>query len=113
MCQELPPRCKPRLQGASPLPSALGLCSPPAVGTIFGIYRIAPGSNGTLDDAMRPGKEMVVSFWGGGAAAPAGAVRGCAVVPACPGVGVAQAGASGAGGGGNRPCRQAGFRAGL
>ncbi|CAG8511336.1 11272_t:CDS:2 [Ambispora leptoticha] len=31
------------------------------VGTIFGIYRTRPGSNGTVEDVLRPGKEMVVA----------------------------------------------------
>lgn len=30
-----------------------------SVGTIFGIYRVQPGSTGSLDDVMRPGKELV------------------------------------------------------
>ncbi|GAB4816067.1 hypothetical protein N2152v2_003113 [Parachlorella kessleri] len=30
-----------------------------SVGTIFGIYKIKPGSTGSLDDVMRAGKEMV------------------------------------------------------
>ncbi|CAG8436232.1 8029_t:CDS:2 [Ambispora gerdemannii] len=31
------------------------------VGTIFGIYRIRPDSTGSIEDALRPGKEMVVA----------------------------------------------------
>eukprot|EP00208_Stichococcus_sp_RCC1054_P005140 CAMPEP_0206136814 /NCGR_PEP_ID=MMETSP1473-20131121/2037_1 /ASSEMBLY_ACC=CAM_ASM_001109 /TAXON_ID=1461547 /ORGANISM="Stichococcus sp, Strain RCC1054" /LENGTH=353 /DNA_ID=CAMNT_0053529609 /DNA_START=178 /DNA_END=1239 /DNA_ORIENTATION=+ len=32
-----------------------------SVGTIFGIYRLREGSEGTVDDALRPGKEMVAA----------------------------------------------------
>ncbi|CAG8766405.1 36832_t:CDS:2 [Gigaspora margarita] len=31
------------------------------VGTIFGIYRVAEGSSGTVEDVLRPGNEMVVA----------------------------------------------------
>ncbi|THH27502.1 hypothetical protein EUX98_g6695 [Antrodiella citrinella] len=31
------------------------------IGTIFGIYQIAPGSKGTLQDVLRPGSEMVAA----------------------------------------------------
>ncbi|KAI0726661.1 fructose-1,6-bisphosphatase [Fomitopsis betulina] len=31
------------------------------IGTIFGIYRIKPGSKGTIDDVLRPGSEMVAA----------------------------------------------------
>lgn len=30
-----------------------------SVGTIFGIYKVKPGTSGSLDDVMRPGREMV------------------------------------------------------
>lgn len=29
------------------------------IGTIFGIYKVKDGSVGTVDDVLRPGKEMV------------------------------------------------------
>ncbi|EPS98513.1 hypothetical protein FOMPIDRAFT_1024556 [Fomitopsis schrenkii] len=31
------------------------------IGTIFGIYRIKPGSKGTIEDVLRPGSEMVAA----------------------------------------------------
>ncbi|KAH8106833.1 fructose-1,6-bisphosphatase [Cristinia sonorae] len=31
------------------------------IGTIFGIYQIAPGSKGTISDVLRPGSEMVAA----------------------------------------------------
>ncbi|KAH9901594.1 fructose-1,6-bisphosphatase [Cubamyces lactineus] len=31
------------------------------IGTIFGIYHIAPGSKGTISDVLRPGSEMVAA----------------------------------------------------
>ncbi|KZT70109.1 fructose-1,6-bisphosphatase [Daedalea quercina L-15889] len=31
------------------------------IGTIFGIYRVKPGSKGTIDDVLRPGSEMVAA----------------------------------------------------
>ncbi|TFK29938.1 fructose-bisphosphatase [Coprinopsis marcescibilis] len=31
------------------------------IGTIFGIYRIRPDSDGTIDDVLRPGSEMVAA----------------------------------------------------
>ncbi|ORX36850.1 putative fructose-bisphosphatase [Kockovaella imperatae] len=31
------------------------------VGTIFGIYKVAPGSKGSVEDVLRPGKEMVAA----------------------------------------------------
>ncbi|KAI9292644.1 inositol phosphatase [Neoconidiobolus thromboides FSU 785] len=31
------------------------------VGTIFGIYLVKPGSNGTVEDVLRPGNEMVAA----------------------------------------------------
>jgi fructose-1,6-bisphosphatase I len=31
------------------------------VGTIFGIYKIKEGSKGTLEDVLRPGREMVAA----------------------------------------------------
>ncbi|KAI0302042.1 fructose-1,6-bisphosphatase [Russula brevipes] len=31
------------------------------VGTIFGIYRVRPGSPGTIEDVLRPGSEMVAA----------------------------------------------------
>lgn len=31
------------------------------IGTIFGIYLVRPGSKGTLEDVLRPGREMVAS----------------------------------------------------
>lgn len=31
------------------------------IGTIFGIYKVAPGSTGQLSDVLRPGSEMVVA----------------------------------------------------
>jgi len=31
------------------------------IGTIFGIYQIAPGSEGTIQDVLRPGKDMVAA----------------------------------------------------
>ncbi|GJE90906.1 fructose-1,6-bisphosphatase [Phanerochaete sordida] len=31
------------------------------IGTIFGIYQIAPGSKGTVSDVLRPGSEMVAA----------------------------------------------------
>ncbi|KAL4067632.1 fructose-1,6-bisphosphatase class 1/Sedoheputulose-1,7-bisphosphatase [Scleroderma yunnanense] len=31
------------------------------IGTIFGIYKIRPGSKGTLEDVLRPGSEMVAA----------------------------------------------------
>jgi len=31
------------------------------VGTIFGVYKIQPGSKGSVDDVLRPGKEMVAA----------------------------------------------------
>ncbi|CCM04577.1 uncharacterized protein FIBRA_06758 [Fibroporia radiculosa] len=31
------------------------------IGTIFGIYRIKPGSKGSLEDVLRPGSEMVAA----------------------------------------------------
>lgn len=31
------------------------------VGTIFGIYKIKDGSNGTISDVLRPGREMIVA----------------------------------------------------
>lgn len=31
------------------------------IGTIFGIYKIQPGSKGTIDDVLRPGSEMVAA----------------------------------------------------
>ncbi|PCH37955.1 fructose-1,6-bisphosphatase [Wolfiporia cocos MD-104 SS10] len=31
------------------------------IGTIFGIYRIRPGSQGTIEDVLRPGSEMVAA----------------------------------------------------
>ncbi|KAI0928905.1 Fructose-1,6-bisphosphatase [Taiwanofungus camphoratus] len=31
------------------------------IGTIFGIYRIVPGSKGTIKDVLRPGSEMVAA----------------------------------------------------
>ncbi|KZV71671.1 fructose-1,6-bisphosphatase [Peniophora sp. CONT] len=31
------------------------------IGTIFGIYEIAPGSKGTIDDVLRPGSQMVAA----------------------------------------------------
>ncbi|KAA6422612.1 MAG: fructose-1, partial [Trebouxia sp. A1-2] len=32
-----------------------------SIGTIFGIYRVQPGSRGTAEDVLRPGKEMVAA----------------------------------------------------
>ncbi|KAL0047022.1 hypothetical protein WJX82_004407 [Trebouxia sp. C0006] len=32
-----------------------------SIGTIFGIYRVQPGSSGTAEDVLRPGKEMVAA----------------------------------------------------
>ena len=31
------------------------------IGTIFGIYRVADGSAGTIQDVLRPGREMVAA----------------------------------------------------
>ncbi|EKM55496.1 uncharacterized protein PHACADRAFT_256157 [Phanerochaete carnosa HHB-10118-sp] len=31
------------------------------IGTIFGVYQIAPGSKGTISDVLRPGSEMVAA----------------------------------------------------
>ena len=31
------------------------------VGTIFGIYKVKDGSKGTLEDVLRPGREMVAA----------------------------------------------------
>jgi len=31
------------------------------IGTIFGIYRVADGSEGTIQDVLRPGREMVAA----------------------------------------------------
>ncbi|KAI0724020.1 fructose-1,6-bisphosphatase [Cerioporus squamosus] len=31
------------------------------IGTIFGIYQIAPGSKGTIEDVLRPGSQMVAA----------------------------------------------------
>jgi len=31
------------------------------IGTIFGIYRVKPGSTGTVEDVLRPGNEMVAA----------------------------------------------------
>jgi fructose-1,6-bisphosphatase I len=31
------------------------------VGTIFGIYKVKEGSKGTLEDVLRPGREMVAA----------------------------------------------------
>lgn len=32
-----------------------------SIGTIFGIYRVQPGSSGSVEDVLRPGKEMVAA----------------------------------------------------
>lgn len=31
------------------------------VGTIFGIYKVKEGSSGSIEDVLRPGKEMVAA----------------------------------------------------
>lgn len=31
------------------------------VGTIFGVYRVPDGKEGSVDDVLRPGKEMVAA----------------------------------------------------
>lgn len=31
------------------------------IGTIFGIYRVQNGSDGAVEDVLRPGKEMVAA----------------------------------------------------
>lgn len=30
-----------------------------SIGTIFGIYKVQPGSQGTIEDVLRPGRELV------------------------------------------------------
>ena len=45
----------------SPTRSAVFPCPGVSIGTIFGIYKVRPGSSGTLEDVTRPGMDMVAA----------------------------------------------------
>lgn len=44
-----------------PLDGSSNIDAGVSIGTIFGIYHIQDGSNGTIEDVLRPGREMVAA----------------------------------------------------
>ncbi|KAK9473250.1 fructose-1,6-bisphosphatase class 1/Sedoheputulose-1,7-bisphosphatase [Dipodascopsis tothii] len=44
-----------------PIDGSSNLDAGVSVGTIFGVYKLQPGSTGTVEDVLRPGKEMVAA----------------------------------------------------
>jgi fructose-1,6-bisphosphatase I len=44
-----------------PLDGSSNIDAGVSIGTIFGIYHMKDGSSGTLDDVLRPGREMVAA----------------------------------------------------
>ena len=44
-----------------PLDGSSNIDAGVSIGTIFGIYHVQDGSSGTLDDVLRPGREMVAA----------------------------------------------------
>ena len=56
----------PRLRGKyvvvfDPLDGSSNIDAGVSIGTIFGIYHVREGSEGTVDDVLRPGREMIAA----------------------------------------------------